>query len=106
LRKSRGKTEKNCIFFLIQNFFIRKIGPTKADFLYLKPILKPGKLYPYNKKSNSHAKRIPAMKSKLAFLASSAQKINRQHVQLVLVIISLALLVLGAGAPADGGGGW
>jgi hypothetical protein len=72
----------------------------------LKPILKPGKLYPYNKKSNPHTKRILAMKNKLAFLASSVQKINRQHVQLILVIISLALLVLGAGAPADGGGGW
>ena len=46
------------------------------------------------------------MKNKLALLAFSAQKINRQHVQLVLVIISLAMLVLGTGAPlADGGVG-
>jgi hypothetical protein len=46
------------------------------------------------------------MKNKLALLASFSQKINRQHVQLILVIISLAILVLGAGAPADGGGGY
>ena len=46
------------------------------------------------------------MKNKLALLALSAQKINRQHVQLVCVLISLALLVLGTGAPlADGGVG-
>ena len=44
------------------------------------------------------------MKNKLALLALSAQKINRQHVQLTLVVISLALLVLGIGAPTDGGG--
>ena len=46
------------------------------------------------------------MKNKLALLAFSAQKINRQHVQLVFVIVSLAMLVLGTGAPlADGGVG-
>jgi TRAP-type uncharacterized transport system fused permease subunit len=45
------------------------------------------------------------MKNKLTLLALSAQKINRQHIQLVLVIISLAMLVLGIGAPTDGGGG-
>ena len=45
------------------------------------------------------------MKNKLTLLALSAQKINRQHVQLVLVLVSLAMLVLGTGAPlADGGG--
>jgi hypothetical protein len=44
------------------------------------------------------------MKTKLASFVFSAQKINRQHVQLALVIISLAMLVLGVGAPADGGG--
>ena len=44
------------------------------------------------------------MKNKLALLAFSAQKINRQHVQLVFVLVSLAMLVLGTGAPADGGG--
>jgi len=49
---------------------------------------------------------MPAMKNKLALLALSAQKINRQHVQLALVILTLAMLVLGAGAPTDGGGGW
>jgi hypothetical protein len=45
------------------------------------------------------------MKNKLTSLFFSAQKINRQHVQLVLVIVSLAMLVLGIGAPVDGGGG-
>jgi hypothetical protein len=46
------------------------------------------------------------MKNKLALLAFSAQKINRQHVQLILVIVSLAMLVIGTGAPyADGGVG-
>jgi len=44
------------------------------------------------------------MKNKLALLAFSAQKINRQHVQLVLVIVSLAMLVLGTGAPLMEGG--
>ena len=46
------------------------------------------------------------MKNKLTLLALYAQKINRQHIQLILEIVALALLVLGAGAPADGGGGW
>jgi hypothetical protein len=46
------------------------------------------------------------MKNKLTLLAFSAQKINRQHVQLIFVLVSLALLVLGTGAPlADGGVG-
>jgi hypothetical protein len=46
------------------------------------------------------------MKNKLALLAYSAQKINRQHVQLILVIVSLAMLVIGGGAPyAEGGVG-
>lgn len=45
------------------------------------------------------------MKNKLASLMISAQKINRQHLQLVIVIISLVMLVLGVGAPTDGGGG-
>lgn len=44
------------------------------------------------------------MKNKLALLALSTQKINRQHVQLILVIISLAMLVLGSGAPLMEGG--
>jgi hypothetical protein len=46
-----------------------------------------------------------SMKNKLAFLVFSAQKINRQHVQLTLVVVSLVMLVLGLGAPTDGGGG-
>ena len=46
------------------------------------------------------------MKNKLALLALSAQKINRQHVHLVFVLVSLAMLVIGTGAPlADGGPG-
>ncbi len=45
------------------------------------------------------------MKNKLALLALSAQKINRQHVQLLIVVLSLAMLVLGVGAPTDPGGG-
>jgi hypothetical protein len=45
------------------------------------------------------------MKKTLASLMLSAQKINRQHLQLVLVLISLVMLVLGVGAPTDGGGG-
>jgi hypothetical protein len=45
------------------------------------------------------------MKTKLASLVVFAQKINRQHVQLVFVIVSLVMLVLGTGAPLEGGGG-
>jgi hypothetical protein len=86
--------------------FHYKNQSAKADFSFLKPVLKPERLYSYNKKLNHLSKRIPAMKNKLALFALSAQKINRQHVQLVLVIIALAMLVLGAGAPTDGGGGW
>jgi hypothetical protein len=44
------------------------------------------------------------MKNKLTLLAFSAQKINRQHIQVILAIIALAMLVVGAGAPLDGGG--
>jgi hypothetical protein len=44
------------------------------------------------------------MKNKLALTAFSAQKINRQHIQLLLTLIALAMLVLGLGAPNDGGG--
>jgi len=47
-----------------------------------------------------------SIKNKLALLALSAQKINRQHVQMILVIVSLAMLVIGTGAPyAEGGVG-
>ena len=45
------------------------------------------------------------MKNKLASLVFSVQKIDRQHVQLILVTVSLVMLVLGIGAPVDGGGG-
>ena len=44
------------------------------------------------------------MKNKLALLALSAQKINRQHVQLFFVLVSLAMLVVGTGAPLMEGG--
>lgn len=44
------------------------------------------------------------MKNKLALLTLSAQKINRQHVQMIFMLVSLAMLVLGTGAPIDGGG--
>ena len=44
------------------------------------------------------------MKNKIALLALSTRKINRQHIQLALVILTLAMLVLGVGAPDDGGG--
>jgi hypothetical protein len=43
------------------------------------------------------------MQSKLALLAVSASKINRQHIQLAFIILSLVMLVLGVGAPEDGG---
>lgn len=44
------------------------------------------------------------MKNQLTLLALSAQKINRQHLQLVFVLVSLAMLVLGTGAPSAEGG--
>lgn len=44
------------------------------------------------------------MKNHLVLLASSLNKINRQHIQLAFVILSLAMLVIGVGAPTDGGG--
>lgn len=44
------------------------------------------------------------MKNTLASLAFFVQKINRQHIQLVLVIASLVALVLGTGAPLAEGG--
>jgi hypothetical protein len=62
-------------------------------------------LYHIDKKLPQPQKRMLSMKNTLTSLFFSAQKINRQHVQLVLVIVSLAMLVLGIGAPADGGGG-
>jgi hypothetical protein len=45
-----------------------------------------------------------SMKNKLTLLVLSAQKINRQHLQLIFVFASLAMLILGVGAPTDGGG--
>jgi hypothetical protein len=45
------------------------------------------------------------MKKQLALLAFSAQKINGQHIRLILTVIALSMLVLGVGAPNDGGGG-
>jgi len=45
------------------------------------------------------------MKNKIALLALSARKINREYIQLAFVILTLAMLVLGVGAPDDGGGG-
>jgi len=56
-------------------------------------------------KASYFSKRMPPMKNKFASLVLFSQKINRQHVQLVLVIVSLVMLVLGVGAPTDGGGG-
>ncbi len=44
------------------------------------------------------------MKNTFASLVLFAQKINRQHIQLILVIASLVALVLGTGAPLEGGG--
>ena len=44
------------------------------------------------------------MKNKIASLAFFANKIDRQHIQLVLAVAALAMLVLGIGAPSDGGG--
>ena len=45
------------------------------------------------------------MKNKLAQLFAVSQKINRQHIQMILAILVLSMLVLGAGAPAISGGG-
>jgi hypothetical protein len=71
----------------------------------LKPVLKPLEEYHLLTRSNFNPKgRMIPMKNKLALLALSAQKINRQHVQLILVLVSLAMLVIGVGAPLDGGG--
>ena len=44
------------------------------------------------------------MKTTLAQLFVSVQKINRQHIQLLFIVLTLAMLVLGVGAPMDGGG--
>jgi hypothetical protein len=44
------------------------------------------------------------MKTQIARLIIFTQKINRQHIQVVLSLLALVLFVLGAGAPDDGGG--
>lgn len=44
------------------------------------------------------------MMKKFALLSLSAQKIDRQHIQLVLTLIAIVLMVLGVGAPSDGSG--
>lgn len=43
------------------------------------------------------------MKNNVAKLFVFTQKINRQHIQVVLALLALVLFVLGAGAPSDGG---
>jgi hypothetical protein len=42
------------------------------------------------------------MKNQLAKLFLFTQKVNRQHVQVVLALLALILFVLGAGAPDSG----
>ena len=43
------------------------------------------------------------MKTQFTKLALLTQKVNRQHVQVVLTLLALVLFVLGASAPSDGG---
>ncbi|MFN8414210.1 MAG: hypothetical protein U0Z26_17650 [Anaerolineales bacterium] len=45
------------------------------------------------------------MKKQFALLAFSAQKIDRQYIQMALMLVALAMLVIGVGAPSDGSGG-
>jgi TRAP-type uncharacterized transport system fused permease subunit len=49
-------------------------------------------------------KEVISMKNVFTFLALSAHKINRQHIQLFLMLVTLVMLVLGVGAPTDGSG--
>lgn len=44
------------------------------------------------------------MNKNFALFTHFTQKINSQHIQLVLVLVTLAMLVLGVGAPIDSGG--
>jgi len=44
------------------------------------------------------------MNKKLTELVLLANRVNRQHLQLIVLILSLALLVIGIGAPVDAGG--
>jgi hypothetical protein len=43
------------------------------------------------------------MKTNFSKLFVVANKINRQHIQVVFALLALVLFVLGAGAPSDGG---
>ena len=43
------------------------------------------------------------MKNTSSKLYLLSQKVNRQHLQLILAVVTLMLLVIGAGAPEDGG---
>lgn len=82
-----------------------EIGLERARFvLFLKPVLKPGKMYYFIVNLSHPQKRMFSMKNKIALLVLSARKINRQHIQFALVILTLAMLVIGVGAPDDGGG--
>jgi TRAP-type mannitol/chloroaromatic compound transport system permease large subunit len=69
----------------------------------LKPVLKPGSKYLKGIVSEKDRKDVP-MKKQVALFTYHAQKINRQHIQLVLTLIALSMLVLGVGAPTEGGG--
>jgi hypothetical protein len=60
--------------------------------------------YPHVSYDYHRSKKDIHMNNKFAFVALSVNKINRQHIQLVLTLIALAMLVLGVGAPNDGGG--
>jgi len=73
-------------------------------FLYFEACFEAWYGVSFVKKLTQPQKRMCTMKNKLSLLAFSAQKINRQHIQLFFLIISLAMLVIGIGAPADGGG--
>jgi hypothetical protein len=44
------------------------------------------------------------MNKMLARFFEFGNKVDQQHIQLVLVVLALAMLVLGVGAPSDGGG--
>ena len=67
---------------------------------FLKPPLKPAILY---LEDTSDPKGNQTMKTTLAHFICSLQKIDRQHIQLVMVLVALVLMVLGIGAPDDSG---
>jgi hypothetical protein len=58
----------------------------------------------FNHQTNLIKKRMFPMKNKFALLATTALKINSQHIQLFFAVLALAMLVVGVGAPDDGGG--